>query len=222
MPSGANDKNWVLVRAAGAVVAGSAAAMWIGADGWRERALDGWVAGAGVYVALTWLYLFQLEPAQAETHGKLVGARHNAVGWIVLGCAVVSLYAVYEILKATTLGGGDSLRPALTGLLAVVVSWVAVHTVFMVRYADLYYSDDDHGIDFPGDTSGANALRYTDFAYLAFTIGMSYAVSDISLKSHQMRKTVWGHSLVSYVFGVVILGATLNLILGLDFLRPSR
>jgi uncharacterized membrane protein len=52
---------------------------------------------------------------------------------------------------------------------------------------------------------------------VAFTIGMAYAVSDTSLTSHKMRKAVLLHSCASYVFGAVILAATVNLVVGLDF-----
>jgi uncharacterized membrane protein len=210
----APDRVGVLVRAAIAIVVGGAAAHWISAHGWPERALDGWGAGAFVFVVLTWCYVFRLKPPEVKAHGKGVGKAHHFVGVFVVFCAILSLGAVGEILRATSQTGAAAVRPALTGLFGVAVSWLAVHTVFMVRYADLFFTHGDTGIDFPG---GSDDLRYIDFAYVAFTIGMAYAVSDTSLTSRRMRKAALLHSGASYVFGAVILAVTVNLVVGLDF-----
>jgi len=220
--SSADDKIRVLARVAIATAAGGAAAAWIPASGWPERALDGWAVGAGLYVVLTWLYVFLLSPRQVKAHGEGIGTPHRLIGFAVVWCAILSLFAVGEITRANTQTGSAALRDTVTGLLGVVVSWAAVHTVYMVRYADLYFTDGARGIDFPGEKhekrrNRSGDLTYTDFAYVAFTIGMAYAVSDTSLTSHKMRKTALRHSVVSYVFGAVILAATVNLIAGLDF-----
>jgi uncharacterized membrane protein len=56
---------------------------------------------------------------------------------------------------------------------------------------------------------------YADFAYVAFTIGMTYQVSDTGLTSKAMRHTALRHGLLSYLFGTVIIAATINLAAGL-------
>ncbi|MDQ1394509.1 MAG: hypothetical protein QOF30_3486, partial [Acidimicrobiaceae bacterium] len=53
------------------------------------------------------------------------------------------------------------------------------------------------------------------FAYLAFTIGMTYQVSDTNLTSQEIRRTALRHGLLSYLFGTVIIAATINLAAGL-------
>ena len=93
----------------------------------------------------------------------------------------------------------------------MVVSWFAVHTVFTLRYARLYYSHPPGGIDF----NQSEAPTYSDFAYLAFTIGMAYQVSDTDLQTRKIRATALQHSLLSYLLGAVILAMTINLIIGL-------
>ena len=55
----------------------------------------------------------------------------------------------------------------------------------------------------------------SDFAYLAFTLGMTYQVSDTALRTSQVRKIVLAHTLISYVFGAVIIAASINLLAGL-------
>ena len=95
----------------------------------------------------------------------------------------------------------------------LVVSWTVVNTVFTLRYADLFYSSPVGGIGFGDD--GSEPPSYRDFAYMAFTIGMTYQVSDTTLRDRRFRRAVLNHALLSYVFGVVIVATSINLIAGL-------
>jgi hypothetical protein len=52
-------------------------------------------------------------------------------------------------------------------------------------------------------------------AYVAFTIGMTYQVSDTTVRDPRIRRAVLSHALLSYLFGVVIIGGSVNLIAGL-------
>ena len=65
------------------------------------------------------------------------------------------------------------------------------------------------------DLNGAGKVDWRDFAYLAFTIGMTYQVSDTTLRDRGIRRTVLGHAFISYVFGVVIVAAGVNVVAGL-------
>jgi hypothetical protein len=79
------------------------------------------------------------------------------------------------------------------------------------RGASQYYSSDT-GIDFNQD----RPPQYTDFAYVSFTLGMTYQVSDADITNHPIRSTVLRHTLLSFVFGSVILATTINLVAGLS------
>jgi uncharacterized membrane protein len=94
----------------------------------------------------------------------------------------------------------------------VALSWLAVQAVFILRYAHLYYVEG--GIDFHDDM----APNYADFAYVGFTIGMTYQVSDTDLNSKRIRRTALRHALLSYVFGIAVIAITINVVAGL--LRP--
>ena len=88
----------------------------------------------------------------------------------------------------------------------VALSWLTVHTLYLVRYGDLYYGDPDGGIDFNDD----EPPDYRDFAYLALTIGMTFQVSDTSLTSKAMRRVAIRHALLSFLFVAVILALSIN------------
>jgi uncharacterized membrane protein len=88
------------------------------------------------------------------------------------------------------------------------VSWTTVNTVYALRYASLYYGDVPGGIAFDGEPSPT----YADFAYLAFTIGMTYQVSDTPLSTRQIRKTALRHALLSFVFVTSVVAMTINIV----------
>jgi uncharacterized membrane protein len=98
--------------------------------------------------------------------------------------------------------------------LTVVLSWAVINTVYTLRYADQYFRPKPGGIAF-GTEDGQQHPGYRDFAYVAFTIGMTYQVSDTALHDPQIRRTVLIHAVLSYVFGVVIVAGSVNLISGL-------
>jgi uncharacterized membrane protein len=62
---------------------------------------------------------------------------------------------------------------------------------------------------------GTMAPDYRDFAYTAFTVGMTFQVSDTDITSQEMRRAVLRHALLSFLFGAVILATTINVIAGL-------
>ena len=67
------------------------------------------------------------------------------------------------------------------------------------------------GIDFKKD----DPPDYVDFAYVAFTVGMTFQVSDTDIQLRAIRRAVLGHALLAYVFGTVIIAVTINVIAGL-------
>jgi len=79
------------------------------------------------------------------------------------------------------------------------------------RGTPVYYIDEDGGIDF----NEPDPPTYLDFAYLAFTIGMTFQVSDTDLTHKVIRATALRHALLSYLFGAIIVATTINLVAGL-------
>jgi uncharacterized membrane protein len=102
--------------------------------------------------------------------------------------------------------------PAPT-VLTVVLSWTVINTVYTLRYADENFRSTPAGIAFGG--GDGHQPGYRDFAYVAFTIGMCYQVSDTVLRDPGVRRAALTHALVSYLFGVVIIAGSVNLISGL-------
>jgi uncharacterized membrane protein len=175
-------------------------------------ALVGWDAAAVLYVAWVWAAVWPMDPQATSVHAEVEDTTRVTAELLLLGAAVASLAAVAVVLAGAGPGRGapDLARIAL-GVASVVLSWVVVHTVYTLRYARLYYTGPDGGVRFPQQTRP----DYGDFAYLAFTIGMTFQVSDTDLHDRGIRRTVLGHALLSFVFVTGILATTINLIAGL-------
>ncbi|WP_369807257.1 DUF1345 domain-containing protein [Mycobacterium sp. 1081908.1] len=204
-------KSLVAVRILIAVVIGAAVAFAVGNTiGWRF-ALVGWVVTAGVYVVWTWLLLGRMDADETREYVT----REDPTRWIadtvVVSASLASLVGVGYVVAAGSRSGAAAVAAALLGILAVTASWFAVHTLFTVHYARLYYSDEPGGINF----HDPEPPRFSDFAYLAFTVGMTYQVSDTEIGLTAIRATVLRQALLSYLLGAVVLAVTINLIAGL-------
>ncbi len=131
---------------------------------------------------------------------------------IVLFAGVALLAAVGLVLiKAGQSHGGTKAYLIAIGILSVVLSWATVHTVFTLRYARSHYQTPEGGVDF----NEKDPPAYLDFAYLAFTIGMTFQVSDTDLTTKPIRRIALSHALMSYLFGAVIVVLAINIVASL-------
>jgi uncharacterized membrane protein len=86
---------------------------------------------------------------------------------------------------------------------------VTIHTVYTLGYAAAYYSGTEGGIDF----NQQEPPRYADFAYVGFTLGMTYQVSDTTISDSAIRGMVLRQSLISYLLGAIVIATTVNLVI---------
>jgi uncharacterized membrane protein len=178
---------------------------------WQTIPMFGWDAAAVAWLVMIWLHVAPLDAVSTSALAVREDPRRATADVLLLTASVASLIAVVlGLIKASGSRGDERILLLSAGIFTIVVSWAVVHTVYTLRYAGLYYSGPDGGIDFNEDDKPC----YTDFAYLAFTIGMTYQVSDTNLTTKAVRHTALRHALLSYVFGTVIIAATINLAAG--------
>jgi uncharacterized membrane protein len=202
----------IAARAVIATVFGSAAAIAIGTSvNWRYAPASGWLAAAAVFLSWTWAIIGRMSTSRTASHAKREDPTRVGTHIFLLSASVASLVGVAYLFTAGSAQGAEAVIADLVGVMSVATAWFMVHTIFTVRYAFLYYVDPEGGVDF-NQSDGPN---YADFAYLAFTIGMTYQVSDTDLKTRAIRSTALRQALLSYLFGAVILAVTVNLIAGL-------
>jgi len=201
----------VFVGASGLIVA--AVLLWF--VPWGVAVVTGWDVAALAFLVSVWPIIIRADGPRAAQLARREDENRGSATALLLGASVASLLGVGFAL---TLAGRESgaLQVLLIGfaVLTVLVSWTVVNTVYTLRYADLHFRSREAGIGF-GDPAGQEPPTYRDFAYVAFTIGMCYQVSDTTVGDRRIRGTVLSHALLSYLFGVVIVAGSVNLIAGL-------
>jgi uncharacterized membrane protein len=182
---------------------------------WWYAGVAGWIAACLMYTLWVWLHLYPLDSDAMRTHATREDPGLVVGDVLIVSASIASLAAVAIILvRASRDQGGAQAAVATLALSSVALSWFLVHTLYAQRYAREYYRNrPEGGIDFPSD-AGEDPI-FSDFLYLAFDLGMTYQISDTSLRSSRLRAIVLRHTLLSYLFGTVILASTINLIVGL-------
>jgi uncharacterized membrane protein len=194
------------------LAAGAVTAVLVGSLGsWVYAPALGWAAASLIFLGWTWSVIGRLDPAGTAAHAGREDPGRAASDVLVLAATIASFGGVGLILADAGSAQGGS-KAAIIGLAlgSVALSWFLVHTLFTLRYARLYYRDRK-GVDFNEDT----LPHYRDFAYLAFTVGMTFQVSDTDLKTDAIRLTALRHALLSYLLGAIVLATTINLVAGL-------
>ena len=190
-----------IVAGAGAVVLGVP----------ELSALVTWIVAAGLILFWVWRISWPQSPEGTEQLAE-AESRSRSTDSAVLIASGVSLAAVVEALVRSS-GGQDATAviAVIASVVAAILSWALVNTVFALKYARIYYQDSDGGFDFKQQ----NPPRYSDFAYLAFTVGMAFGVTETEPTHSSVRRVVLAHALLSYVFGTGILAVAINLVTNL-------
>ena len=199
----------VAVGGAGGIAV-AALVLSLGAS-WSVAALCASDVAALVFLVWVWITVAGSDAAVTARIARAEDASHAAAEAILVAAGAASLLAVAFTLAQA--GNADEPERGLLTALAigsVALAWTSVHTVYVLRYARLYYTPPEGGIDFHGE-----APDYVDFAYLALTIGMTFQVSDTDLTGKRVRRAALHHALLSYIFGAVILAITVNSVAGL-------
>lgn len=179
----------------------------------RLMPVAAWDIAVLVYVAWTWYVVWRLDPRATRSHAVREDPGRTTADVILIIASFASLAAVvFLILHAAQVTGGLRTLDLVLGLATVVLSWLLVHTLYTLKYARLYYKQTQGEVEF----NESDAPQYTDFAYLAFTLGMTFQVSDTNIKTKEMRIAVLRHALLSYIFGTVIIATTINTLASLS------
>lgn len=194
------------------VVVGVAVGLAVGSlKSWAYAPAMGWAAASLTYLIWVWAVIGHLQSEATAAHARREDPGRGVSDVLVLTATLASFAGVALILvDASNAAGGAKAAIIAMALGSVALSWFLVHTLYTLRYASIYYRDAS-GVDFNED----QRPRYLDFAYLAFTVGMTFQVSDTDLKTDAIRSTVLRQALLSYLLGAIVLATTINLVSGL-------
>jgi uncharacterized membrane protein len=182
--------------------------------------LVGWILATGSFLILQAIILLRADGPM--TQQRVSKDEPNRMALMVL-TILVSIFGTGTVGHLLTAVGkhplGHSRSLLLLSVVAVLLAWVLLHTAFGVHYARLYYEAKDiHGHPFKeGRRSGfrfpgTETPTYLDFLYVAFTVALTYSMTDVYVENPVMRRTVLIHSLVSFFFYSMVLAGVLNAI----------
>ena len=197
-----------------------ATAVWFALSGQLQsstRCIITWDAFAITVLVLAWLTIITTPPDKLHARARKQDLSHILIFVFSLVTACAGLFAVGFLFfsKQAFPDHTHFLIHLFGSMVAVICSWMLVHTVFGLRYAHTYYGDPDGpagpishagGLEFPGDREP----DYVDFAYFSFVIGMTFQVSDVVITSRDFRKLALVHGMLSFGFNTVILALALN------------
>lgn len=177
---------------------------------WQLSALVGWDVLAAFLTGSVWSFVPFLDADSTRQVATREDDSRAVVDVIMVASSLISLIGVVVGLAYARAHSGV-MSGVLTGVavFTVFLSWFTVHTLFALRYAHLFYRAPQGGIEFTGSEGPPD---YLDFAYVAFTVGMTFQVSDTGVGKRAIRRAVIRHALLSYLFGTVIVGVVINVV----------
>jgi uncharacterized membrane protein len=135
----------------------------------------------------------------------------NLVLIFAIAAVVISIDVILVWLSGETGAARPPARDLALVFITIPLSWVFIHTIFMLHYAHEYYAEHrgaGGGLRFPGDEQP----NYWDFVYFAFGVGMAAQVADVAVTSKPMRHIVLIHSIVSFVFNVTLIAMAVSIV----------
>lgn len=181
-----------------------------------ECALLAWNIAGITYLALIGALMRTSNPE--DMHRRALdqdSGRKTVLTLVITSVAISFAGIVVELVEAKTMFGELKSGHIALAIASVAVSWTFAHVMFAQHYAHEYYeavlSDKPGGIEFPGEPSP----DYTDFIYLAITIGTSGQTSDVSFSSRPMRRLATVHSVFSFAYNTALIALGINIASGL-------
>lgn len=179
---------------------------------WRfaTRALVGWDVGVALYLAAA----FEIVNRADIDHIRRAAATQDEGRFGVLVLTVIaataSIGAIVALLGAPVAGAARDPMYLILATITIVLSWAFIHTIFALHYAHDFYGErgaKQPALQFPGNEKP----DYWDFIYFSFVIGMTSQVSDVTVASKLIRRTVAAHGVVAFLFNVALLALTVNI-----------
>jgi uncharacterized membrane protein len=177
---------------------------------WRliNRMLIGWDVGVVVYLVLMVELAMDTDTNHIRSRCHLYDEGRVTIPVLTVTAALASIGAIF--VQLTTAPAGQNFLNLVFAAVTILLSWSFIQVIFAFHYAHEFYAEhrgQAGGLGFPDD----NAPDYWDFLYFAFVIGMTSQVSDVTVKSKVLRRTVTAHGLLSFVFNVTLLALAINL-----------
>ena len=168
-------------------------------------------------IIMSWITFSITTSQQIREQAKVQDSSRALIFSTVLISTFASFFAVVLLLLTKKEYKSTEALHLTIAIAGMLFSWVLIHTIFTLRYAHIFYGDDEvkpethaAGLEFPDDKKP----DYLDFAYFSFVVGMTFQVSDVQVTSKRLRRLVLLHGILSFGYNTIMIALTINLIAG--------
>lgn len=177
----------------------------------------GWNAFSLSMIVMSWITFSITTSKQIRMQAKIQDSSRVIIFIIVLISTFASFLAVILLLLTKKEYKSSETLHLIIAITGMLLSWVLVHTIFTLRYAHIFYGDDEvkpqthaAGLEFPDDKEP----DYLDFAYFSFVLGMTFQVSDVQVTSKRLRRLAMLHGILAFGYNTTTIALMINLIAG--------
>jgi uncharacterized membrane protein len=182
------------------------AAAWFALEEVRRAIMVGFDVAALLFLASVAPLLRTREGAAIRAHAR----ENDANRTVLLAITFVVLVVLFVAIAAETLRHSPEPFTKILIVVTLAIAWIFSNTVYALHYAHLAYDDEVKcaGLSFPG----TNEPLYWDFVYFAFTLGMTFQTSDVTVVGKDIRRIVTLHCLAAFLFNIGVLAFTINVL----------
>lgn len=161
-------------------------------------------------------FLASLWPLMAECDADAM-RRHSSENdanrvWVLGITSVLTLVVMAAIAGELPQASKGDTGSMIKLVATLMLTWLFANSVYALHYAHEFYArggapgSDAGGLDFPG----TRQPDYLDFAYFAFTLGMTFQTSDTQITGRAIRRIATLHSFAAFVFNIGVIAFTIN------------
>lgn len=181
--------------------------------GWTDALAMAFDGAALVFIVGLWPLLRSSDPQAMRRHAEENDANRGLVLILTTFLTLVVMAAITGEMKGAQRGDPAAIAKLVGTLLLI---WLFANLVYTLHYAHVWYSHDpetggdSRGLDFPKE----DTPDYTDFAYFALTLGMTFQTSDVDVTNRHVRRIALLHSFAAFVFNIGVIAFTINVLGG--------
>jgi len=171
----------------------------------------GFMAGfdiAAIVFLLACISLLSTREAAVIRDHAVANDANKTLLLIITGIVIAVLFAS---IAAETVGQRPEPLTKSLVIGTLVLAWLFTNTVYAIHYAHLAYVNPDArnaSLEFPGTKQPV----YWDFIYFAYTLGMTFQTSDVTIVDPRIRRVVTVHCFAAFVFNIGVLAFTINVL----------
>jgi uncharacterized membrane protein len=172
------------------------------------------LAAMGAFDIAAIMFLLSCLPLLGTREARVIRehARDNDANRVLLLVLTgIVLAVLLTAISAEAVGHNPQPLTKALIIVTLALAWLFANTIYAFHYAHMVYNKPDVGcvgLEFPRTAHPV----YWDFIYFAFTCGMAFATSDVTITETHMRKIVTIHCLLAFAFNIGVIAFTINVL----------